>query len=79
MFSKSKQNKKASAFLTEISVITKQFTTMIDNLNRKAEEADSIKKSTEEEIAVLQQECNDLQNVSDRARNLATKISDLFN
>ena len=79
MFSKSKQNKKASAFLTEISVITKQFTTMIDNLNRKAEEADSIKKSTEEEIAVLQQECNDLQNVSDRARNLANKISDLFN
>lgn len=79
MFSKSKQNKKASAFLTEISVITKQFTTMIDNLNRKAEEADSIKKSTEEEIAVLQQECNDLQDVSDRARNLATKISDLFN
>lgn len=75
----SKQNKKASAFLTEISAITKQFTTMIDNLNRKAEEADSIKKSTEEEIAVLQQECNDLQNVSDRARNLATKISDLFN
>lgn len=52
---------------------------MIDNLNRKAEEAESIKKSTEEEIAVLQQECNDLQNVSDRARNLATKISDLFN
>lgn len=79
MFSKSNKNKKASAFLTEISVITKQFTTMIDNLNRKAEEADSIKKSTEEEIAVLQQECNDLQNVSDRARNLATKISDLFN
>ena len=75
----SKQNKKASAFLTEISAITKQFTTMIDNLNRKAEEADSIKKSTEEEIAVLQQECNDLQNVSDRARNLATKISDLSN
>ena len=75
----SKQNKKASTFLTEISAITKQFTTMIDNLNRKAEEADSIKKSTEEEIAVLQQECNDLQNVSDRARNLATKISDLFN
>lgn len=75
----SKQNKKASAFLTEISAITKQFTTMIDNLNRKAEEADSIKKSTEEEIAVLQQEYNDLQNVSDRARNLATKISDLFN
>ena len=79
MFSKSNKNKKASAFLTEISVITKQFTTMIDNLNRKAEEADSIKKSTEEEIAVLQQECNDLQNVSDRARNLANKISDLFN
>ena len=75
----SKQNKKASAFLTEISAITKQFTTMVDNLNRKAEEADSIKKSTEEEIAILQQECNDLQNVSDRARNLATKISDLFN
>lgn len=79
MFSKSNKNKKASAFLAEIGGITKSFTTMIENLTKKAEEAEAIKKSTEEEIAVLQQECNDLQNVSDRARNLATKISDLFN
>ena len=79
MFSKSNKIKKASAFLAEIGGITKSFTTMIENLTKKAEEAEAIKKSTEEEIAVLQQECNDLQNVSDRARNLATKISDLFN
>lgn len=79
MFQNKKQNKKASAFLTEISGITKQFTTMIESLTKKADEAEAIKKSTEEEIAVLQQECNDLQTVSDRARSLATKISDLFN
>ena len=79
MFQSKKQNKKASAFLTEIGSITKSFTTMIDSLTKKAEEAEAIKKSTEEEIAVLQQECDDLQTVSDRARGLASKISDLFN
>ena len=79
MFQNKKQNKKASAFLTEIGGITKQFTTMIESLTKKADEAEAIKKSTEEEIAVLQQECNDLQTVSDRARGLANKISDLFN
>jgi ElaB/YqjD/DUF883 family membrane-anchored ribosome-binding protein len=78
MFNKSKQNKKAGAFLAEIGSITKQFTTMIDNLAHKAEEAEAIKKSTEEEIAILQQECSELQNVSDRARNLANKISGLI-
>lgn len=78
MFNKSKQNKKASAFLAEIGGITKQFTIMVDNLTHKAEEAETIKKSTEEEIATLQQECNELQNVSDRARNLANKISGLI-
>lgn len=79
MFQNKKQNKKASAFLEEIGVITKSFTTMIESLTKKAEEAESIKKSTEEEIAVLQNECNELQTVSDRARSLANKISDLFN
>lgn len=79
MFQNKKQNKKASAFLAEIGGITKSFTTMIESLNKKAEEAEAIKKSTEEEIAVLQNECNELQTVSDRARGLANKISDLFN
>jgi ElaB/YqjD/DUF883 family membrane-anchored ribosome-binding protein len=78
MFNKSKQNKKASAFLTEIGSITKQFTTMIDNLTHKAEEAEAIKKSTEEEIATMQQECVELQSVSERARSLANKISELI-
>jgi ABC-type transporter Mla subunit MlaD len=78
MFNKSKQNKKAGAFLAEIGSITKQFTTMIDSLTHKAEEAEAIKKSTEEEIATLQQECTELQNVSDRARSLANKISGLI-
>jgi hypothetical protein len=52
---------------------------MIESLTKKAEEAEAIKKSTEEEIAALQNECNELQTVSDRARGLANKISDLFN
>ena len=51
---------------------------MIDNLAHKAEEAEAIKKSTEEEIATLQQECTELQSVSDRARSLANKISGLI-
>ena len=79
MFQNKKQNKKASVFLAEIGGITKSFTTMIESLTKKAEEAEAIKKSTEEEIAVLQNECNELQTVSDRARSLANKISDLFN
>lgn len=73
-----KRSKKASAFLSEIGSITKQFTTMVDNLTHKAEEAEAIKKSTEEEIATLQQECTALQSVSDRARSLANKISGLI-
>ena len=52
---------------------------MIESLTKKAEEAEAIKKSTEEEIAVLQHECDELQTASDRARGLANKISDLFN
>jgi hypothetical protein len=73
-----KKIKKASTFLSEIGSITKQFTTMIDNLTHKAEEAETIKKSTEEEIVTLQQECTALQSVSDLARSLANKISGLI-
>ena len=79
MFQNKKQNKKASAFLAEIGDITKSFTTMIESLTKKAEEAEAIKKSAEETIAVLQHECDELQTASDRARGLANKISDLFN
>jgi ABC-type transporter Mla subunit MlaD len=79
MFQNKKQNKKASAFLAEIGDITKSFTTMIESLTKKAEEAEAIKKSTEETIVVLQHECDELQTASDRARGLANKISDLFN
>lgn len=78
MFNKSKPNKRATTFLAEIGGITKQFTVMVDSLTHKAEEAEAIKKSTEEEIATLQQECDELQTVSDRARSLANKISGLI-
>ena len=64
---------------TEIDGITKTFTTMVTSLTQKAKEAETIKKATEDEIAVMQTECDNLQVVSDRARNLADKISSIFN
>lgn len=73
------KSKKADVFSTEIDGITKTFTTMVTSLTQKAEEAETIKKATEDEIAVMQAECDSLQAVSDRARNLADKISNIFN
>lgn len=78
MFNK-KSVKKASAFQVEINNAIVSFTTMVESLNRKAEEAEKIEQATAEKIKTLQQECEDLHAASARARNLATKISDLFN
>lgn len=79
MFNKKKSVKKASAFQVEINNAIVSFTTMVESLNRKAEEAEKIEQTTAEEIKALQQECDDLHAASVRARSLATKISDLFN
>lgn len=78
MFNK-KSVKKASAFQVEINNAIVSFTTMVESLNHKAEEAEKIEQTTAEKIKTLQQECEDLHAASVRARSLATKISDLFN
>ena len=73
------KSKKAAVISTEIDGITKTFTTMVTSLTQRAEETETIKKATEEEIEAMQAECVNLQAVSDRARNLADKISNIFN
>ena len=73
------KSKKADVISTEIDGITKTFTTMVTSLTQKAEEAETIKKATAEEIVAMQAECVNLQAVSDRARKLIDKISNIFN
>lgn len=73
------KSKKAAVISTEIDGITKTFTTMVTSLTQRAEEAETIKKATEEEIEAMQTECVNLQAVSDRARKLIDKISNIFN
>lgn len=75
----SKKVKAAAQLSTEIDGITKAFTTMVDSLNQKAQEANDIKNAKEEEINILQQECENLKSVSDKALNLASKIANIFN
>ena len=75
----SKKVKAATQLSAEIDGITKAFTTMVDSLNQKAQEANDIKSAKEEEINILMQECADLKSVSDKALNLASKIANIFN
>ena len=82
MFNFNKNSKKtvavSSTLSSEIDNIVTAFTTMISNLNKKAEEANVAKMKKEEEIAVLTKECDNLANVSARATKLANNISKIF-
>lgn len=69
----------STSLSNEIDTITKTFTTMVDNLKQKASMALQLKAEKEEHIAILQQECDDLQAVNDRAVGIADKISNIFN
>ena len=69
----------ATSLSNEIDNITKTFTTMVDNLKQKASVALQLKAEKEERIAALQQECDDLQAVNDRATGMADRISGIFN
>jgi hypothetical protein len=52
---------------------------MVENLKQKASAALQLKAEKEEHIAALQQECDDLQAVNDRATGMADRISGIFN
>lgn len=69
----------ATSLSNEIDNITKTFTTMVENLKQKAFAALQLKAEKEERIAALQQECDDLQAVNDRATGMADRISGIFN
>jgi hypothetical protein len=75
---KNKQPKTASSISASIDQLTQTFTTVINGLNHTAQEADAIKTATEEQIRTMQIECDALQAASDRAKTLASKISDIF-
>lgn len=68
----------SSTLSSEIDNIVNAFTTMISNLNKKAEEANAAKMKKEEEIAVLTRECDNLAAVSTRALKLSNNISKIF-
>lgn len=76
---KAKETVAVSSTLSfEIDNIVNAFTTMISNLNKKAEEANAAKMKKEEEIAALTKECDNLAAVSARALNLSNNISKIF-
>ena len=75
---KNKQPKTASSISAGIDQLTQTFTTIVNSLNSTAQEADAIKTATEEKIKTMQIECDALQAASDRAKTLASKISDIF-
>lgn len=82
MFKFNKNSKKtvevSSTLSSEIDNIVNTFTTMISNLNKKAEEATIAKMKKEDEIAVLTRECDNLAAVSTRALKLSNNISKIF-
>lgn len=69
----------SASIASGIDSITKQFTTMVDSLKQKAEEASVLKQEKEVEIQTLQTECDALKQESERALNLADKIANIFN
>lgn len=69
----------SASIASSIDSITKQFTTMVDRLKQKAEEASVLKQEKEVEIQALQTECDALKQESERALNLADKIANIFN
>ena len=75
---KAKETAVSSTLSSEIDNIVNAFTTMISNLNKKAEEANAAKMKKEEEIAVLAKECDNLAAVSSRALKLSNNISKIF-
>lgn len=78
MFKLTKSVKTSSNLSTEIDSIVSVFTTTIDSLKQKANEANAIKAAKEEEILTLQQECDRLSEVSARASKLSNNISKIF-
>lgn len=75
----SKKVKAASELTAAIDGLTKSFTTMVEVLNQTSQEAETIKADKEKEIKELQQECDNLKAVSERATGLAAKIANIFN
>ena len=75
---KAKETAVSSTLSSEIDNIVNAFTTMISNLNKKAEEANEAKKKKEDEIAALTKECDNLAAVSTRALKLSSNISKMF-
>lgn len=70
--------KVSSKLSSDIDSIVNAFTTMISNLNKKAEEANEAKIKKEEEMAILAKECDNLAAVSARALKLSNNISKIF-
>ena len=68
----------ANTLSKEIDNLVSSFTKMISDLKAKAGVADAAKSKKQEEIAILQTECSNLEAVSNRANALAERISNIF-
>lgn len=75
---KTKKTKVAADLSVEINNVVKSFTTVIETLSQKAQEAETLRVTKEEEIKALHQECSALSSVRDQATSIANKLSSLF-
>ncbi len=79
IFSKTKTATTAATLGMEIDNLVKSFTSLSEELQTKAKEANALRETKEVAIAALQAECSGLTEVSDRALNISAKIDNLFN
>ena len=77
MFTKKKET--SATIAASINAITQSFTSMVENLKQKSEEAQALKDEKTIEMNLLKVECEALETEKNRALKLAEKIENLIN
>ena len=68
----------SASLSNDIDKLTSDFTNLVTNLLQKAKQADEAKTAIEQTISDLQVESNSLSLISSHAKNIASKISNIF-
>ena len=77
MFTKKKET--SATIAASINAITQSFTSMVESLKQKLEEAQALKDAKTIEMNLLKVECEALETEKNRALKLAEKIENLIN
>lgn len=74
-----KFKKKDLKFLSKkVDKITRLFTKTVEKLQEKALEAEELRTQTIAKIEIMEKECDELKQISDKSKKLAYKISNIF-